>query len=282
MYGGRSLPRFHISGDVPASTDRMAGVTTSTSPSGIRLDFDGPLARITLDRPEVHNALEASDIADFRAALDRCELQSGVRVLVLTGRGDQTFSSGASLGQMQSGALTGDVFETLTNRLAEVRLPTVCALNGSVYGGGAEIALCCDFRIGVKGSRLSVPAAALGVCYPLGGLRRYVQRLGPTVASRILLAAEEFSADEMFRVGFLTHLVDAGELTREADALAMRLASLAPLAVQGMKRLLTQVAAGTIAPSEAAGIVTHCAESADLIEGLKARKEGRPPVFEGR
>ena len=78
--------------------------------------------------------------------------------------------------------------QTLTDRLAAVRVPVICALNGSVYGGGAEIALCCDFRIGVRGSRLAVPAARLGVCYPLGGLTRYVQRLGLATAERLLVA----------------------------------------------------------------------------------------------
>ena len=113
------------------------------------------------------------------------EANRDLRVLVLTGAGDATFSSGASLAQMQTGEMSGEIFDTLTGRLAGVRVPTVCALNGNVYGGGAELALCCDFRVGRHGMRLSVPAARLGVCYPIGGLTRYVERLGLSSASRI-------------------------------------------------------------------------------------------------
>jgi enoyl-CoA hydratase/carnithine racemase len=79
---------------------------------------------------------------------------------------------------MESGEMSGRIFETLTEDLAAVRVPTICALNGSAYGGGTEIALCCDFRIGVSGSRMSVPAARLGICYPASGLRRFVEALG--------------------------------------------------------------------------------------------------------
>jgi enoyl-CoA hydratase/carnithine racemase len=265
-----------------ADTATIAIVTQSTDTPGTRVDIDGPLARFTLDRPAQHNALSAADVDLFRAQLDEVERNDAVRVIVVTGSGDATFCSGASLAQMESGEMSGAVFETLTNRLSDVRLPTICALNGSVYGGGAEIALCCDFRIGVTGSRLAVPAARLGVCYPVGGLRRYVERLGLATASRILLAAEELDSDEMLRVGFLTHRVARGDLVAETDALASRLSALAPLAVQSMKRILTDVAAGTADAKEAARLVELCDSSADLKEGLRARREGREPRFEGR
>ena len=192
-----------------------------------RLDIDGHVARIVLDRPERHNSLEASDLLRFREHLAEVEGHESVRVLVLTGTGEATFCSGASLAQIESGEMSGQVFETLTHDLAAVRVPTVCALNGSAYGGGAEIALCCDFRIGVEGSRMSVPAGRLGICYPASGLRRYVEVLGPGVARRVMLAAEELDAREMLRVGFLDTLVPAERLPAETDELAARLASLA-------------------------------------------------------
>lgn len=257
-------------------------VTHSTDTPGIRLAVDGTVARLTLDRPARHNALEAEDIALFRAHLDRIEENDTVRVIVITGRGSDTFCSGASLSQMESGQMSGAVFDTLTDQLAATRLPTICVLNGSVYGGGAEIALCCDFRIGVEGSRLSVPAASLGVCYPVGGLRRYIERLGLSTANRILLAAEEMDANEMLRVGFLTRLVTSDNLAAEADALAARLSALAPLAVQAMKRILLDIASGTVDHARAAHLIDACSNSEDLKEGLRAQREGRTPRFTGR
>lgn len=248
----------------------------------VRLEVDGHLARIVLDAPEQHNALEADDVAAFRSHVDRVDADEVVRVLVVTGSGTKTFCAGASLAQLESGDMTPELFETLTDRLAAARVPTICALNGSVYGGGAEIALCCDFRIGVTGTRLSVPAAQLGICYPVGGLTRYVQRLGITVAQGLLVASEELDGEEMLRVGFLTHLVAPSRLRSATEQLATRLASHAPLAVQAMKRLLTQVASGSVDPEEARALVARCAASSDLQEGLAAKREGRSPRFEGR
>ena len=255
---------------------------TTSSGSGIRLHTDGHIARITLDRPEHHNALQAIDVAAFMTALDQVEANGAVRALIVTGSGDSTFCSGASLHQMESGEMNGEIFEALTDRLAGARPATICGLNGSVYGGGAELALSCDFRIGVSGSRLSVTAAKLGICYPLGGVRRYVQRLGIGATNRILLAAEQFDADEMLRTGFLTDLVAPEALESAIAGLAERIAGLAPLAVQAMKQLIRGVAEETIDPDEVKRLIAGCYDSADLREGLRAHHEARPPKFEGR
>lgn len=246
------------------------------------LAIDGHVARIVLDRPERHNALEAVDLERFREQLASVEADEAVRVLVVTGSGDATFCSGASLGEVESGKMSGAVFETLTNDLSAARMPTICGLNGSAYGGGAEIALCCDFRIGVVGSRMSVPAARLGICYPASGLRRYLGALGPAVTRRIMLAGEELDADEMLRTGFLDRLVQRDELETAVDGLASHLASLAPLALQAMKRILRGLALGSLDEAETREVVARCEASEDLREGLRARRDGRPPEFRGR
>lgn len=247
-----------------------------------RLTTAGPVARIVLDRPERHNALEAADLLRFREQLAEIEADESVRVLVVTGSGQATFCSGASLEQIESGAMSGRVFETLTEDLAAARVPTICALNGSAYGGGVEIALCCDFRIGVTGTRMSVPAARLGICYPASGLRRCMAMLGPTVTRRVILAGEELGDDAMLESGFLDRLVRPEELRPESDRLATRLASLAPLAVQAMKRILHGIALGALDEGEVERLVAQCETSEDLREGLRARREGATPVFHGR
>jgi len=247
-----------------------------------RLSVEGHVARIVLDRPERHNALGASDLAAFRAHLASVEADPEVRVLVLTGSGEETFCSGASLDQIASGEMSGRLFETLTTDLAAARVPTVCALNGSVYGGGTEIALCCDFRIGIHGTRMAVPAARLGICYPASGLRRFVDAIGPAATRRVMLAGEELDAEEMLATGFVDRLVAREALSAAADALAERLASLAPLAIQAMKRILRGIAAGTLADAEVEELVRRCEASEDLKEGLLARREGRAAEFRGR
>jgi enoyl-CoA hydratase/carnithine racemase len=244
------------------------------------LSIDGAVARIELARPEQHNAIEAEDVRRIQEHLEGVDAEPEVRVLVLTANGP-TFCAGASLGQIETGEMSGALFETLADRLADVRVPTICALNGGAFGGGTELALCCDFRIGVVGSRASVPAAALGLCYPPGGLRRFVEALGLGVASRLLLAGEELDADELVSVGFLHLLVRPEDLEAATTTLAARLAAGAPLAVQGMKRILRQVARGEVDAKEASRLVAACATSADLREGLAARRERRDPDFRG-
>ncbi|MGB0544521.1 MAG: enoyl-CoA hydratase/isomerase family protein [Longimicrobiales bacterium] len=255
---------------------------TRNNLSGIRFERDTRTARITLNRPERHNALGADDVARMVEIFDEIEADPAIRVLLLTGAGDHTFCSGASLDQMSSGQMSGAIFDTMTNRLSALRVPTVCALNGDVYGGGAELALCCDFRIGVEAMRLSVPAARLGVCYPLGGLTRYVRRLGPSIANRMLLAAEDMDGVELLRIGFLTELV-AREAFEDAvtDRIA-RLRDLAPLAVQGMKQIMRGIEEGSMDPLEASAIIDRCTTSDDLREGIAAWREGREPEFRGR
>lgn len=246
------------------------------------LATDGPVARIVLDRPTRHNALEAEDLKRFRTLLAQVEADEAVRVLVVTGSGESTFCSGASLDQIESGEMSGKIFETLTEDLSSTRALTVCVLNGSAYGGGAEIALCCDFRIGVEGSRMSVPASLLGICYPISGLRRYLGSMGLAATRRIMLAGEELDAEEMLRLGFLDRLVAPEDLASTTEAFAAHLAGLAPLAVQSMKRILRGLSSGTLEDAEAERLIARCEASEDLREGLRARREGRSPTFRGR
>jgi enoyl-CoA hydratase/carnithine racemase len=247
----------------------------------VNLSIEGLVARVTLSRPEQHNAIEAQDVARLHAHLATIRAHEDVRVLVLTGTGN-TFCAGVSLSQIASGEVTGEMFEGLADDLARIRVPSVCALNGSTFGGGAELALCCDFRIGVVGSRMAVPPAKLGIAYPLGGIRRYVAALGLGVATRLLLGAEELDAELMLRVGFLHRLVERSELEAATRDLVDGLVASAPLAVQTMKRLLRDVAAGTVDEAEARRLIDRCAKSEDLAEGLAARLEGRAPRFRGR
>ena len=257
-------------------------MSVSAGADRVRLELRGPTAWIVLDAAERHNSLEAADVEAFRAHLERVDATESVRVLVVTGKGAETFCAGASLRQMESGEMSGERFETLTDRLAAVRVPTICALNGSVYGGGAEVALCCDFRIGVTGSRLVVPVAKLGLCYPVGGMQRYVRRLGFTVAQRLLLSGEEMGADEMLRVGYLTALVERDALQDTAEGLARRIADQAPLATTAMKRILGEISAGSLDIERARSLIAEVAASADAREGIAAKRGKRQPEFEGR
>ena len=247
----------------------------------VEYDTHGHVARMTLNNPEKHNSLGRAELEAIQACLREVANDKQVRVLVVTGSGEKTFCAGASLSELGAGEISGDSFQTTTNMLAAMDVPTICALNGSVFGGGVELALSCDFRIGIEGSRLRVPAAAIGLCYPLEGIGRFVERLGVNLAKRILVASEEFDAEAMLDIGFLDHLVLPRQLEGRVEDLAQHIAGLAPLAVQAMKKVLQQAASGSINMELAESLAAQCLASEDLQEGFAAKREKRAPQFKG-
>ena len=245
-------------------------------------------AVVRLNRPREHNRLEPTDLTALRETFDRIDAEPSVRVLVLTGTG-KSFSSGFHIGALADrlagkGAPTEDrdAFERMVDRLEGLRVPTIAALNGSVYGGATDLALACDFRIGVEGMRLLMPAAQLGIVYYASGIRRYVTRLGVAAAKKLFLTAQPIDAAEMLQIGYLDEVVAAGDLMSRAEALAATLATNAPLAVAGLKRAINEAAVGTLDRDALGAVRALCAASADHAEGVRAWAEKRAPVFAGR
>lgn len=252
----------------------------------IAYETRGHVATLILANPARHNAIGraeldgiASALAELEASLDG---EQDIRVLVITSSGGKSFCAGASLPEMNAGTMTGDDFQAMTDRIAGLPIPTLCAMNGNVFGGGAELALSCDFRIGIEGMRMRVPAAAIGLCYPLSGIRRFVQRLGVTRAKRALIGAETFEFDELVHIGFMERAVPVDLFDEAVHEAADRIATLAPLAVRAMKRVILDIEAGSLDEDAARELSRLCSESEDLREGFSAQREKRPPVFRGR
>ena len=242
----------------------------------------GHVGRLILNNPERHNSLGQEQLEGIQARLTEVAADEQVRVLIVTGAGEKTFCAGASLQQLGTGQISSDCFQTTTDQLAGLVIPTICALNGNVFGGGVELALSCDFRIGIEGTRMRVPAAAIGLCYPLRGINRFVERMGVNLAKRMLVAAEEFDAQAMLDIGFLDRLVLPGHLEEAVDDLAQHIAGLAPLAVQAMKNILQQAAVGSVDFEQAQELSKRCSDSEDLQEGFAAQREKRQPRFKGQ
>jgi enoyl-CoA hydratase len=242
--------------------------------------LDGPVGRIVLDRPEAHNALNRAAMDAFAAILADWTGNAALRSVVVTGRG-RSFCAGAALGDVGGGSWSDNPLTRLCDALEAFPVPTVAALNGGVYGGGVEIALACDFRVGVKGMRAFVPPARLGIHYEPAGLRRAIDRLGSQATRRMFLLAETFEAEALLAAGFLDHLVAAEALAAKADELAATVAGLAPLAVRGMKRTIVELTQGKLDAEAARGRIAACFASADHAEGLAAQRERRAPRFTG-
>lgn len=246
------------------------------------LVIEGHRATITLNRPEKHNVLEVEDIPRFHDLLARVAAANDVRVLVITGTGEKTFCSGINLGDIEATDWSENPLEGLCNAVEALPIPTIAALNGSVYGGATDLTLACDFRIGVEGMKCTVPPARIGLIYNVSGMRRFVERLGLGPAKRLLMSAETMTDRTLLDIGFTDFLVARDDFAATVDKLAERLCGLAPKSVQGMKKALNGIARGTLDVEETERAIIESFRSEDLKEGLAAMAEKRAPVFKGR
>ncbi len=187
------------------------------------LTRDGPgRATITLNRPAQLNRLHRDDLLVLQQQLALLATEPGLRVLVLTAHG-RVFCSGYNLQDLQRGPAAGTdpaLFEHTVDALEALPVPTIARLNGSVYGGATDLALACDFRVGVTGMELRMPAARLGLHYYPRGLQRYVSRLGLATAKRLFLLADTLGGEELLHVGYLDALVPEAGLDGHVEGLA--------------------------------------------------------------
>ncbi|WP_394372524.1 enoyl-CoA hydratase/isomerase family protein [Ralstonia mannitolilytica] len=243
------------------------------------LALTGRIARITLNRPAQANRLGPDDLAALSRHIAAVN-ERDVLVLQIVGSGKH-FCSGFDIGQFAAGT-EKSAFEDVVNALEECRPVTVAAINGGVYGGATDLALACDFRIGVDATRMFMPAARLGLHFYRRGLERYVSRLGLDTAKRLLLTAEQLNADQLLACGFLTDCVAREDLDARVATLSEMLASMAPLALLGMKRHLNAIARNALDADALANDIHRAATSADFAEGVRAWGEKRRPNFTGR
>jgi enoyl-CoA hydratase/carnithine racemase len=238
-------------------------------------------AAITFNKPEKHNALEISDLAALDAALLRIAALPQIRVLILQATG-RSFCAGVDFGAVASHDWRDSPLERVADRLEAMPFPTLCVLQGGVYGGGTDLALACDFRLGVTGIRSFVPPAKLGIQYHPHGIRRVVSRLGLGPAKRLFLLAETFDHAEMLRTGFLDWVVDPADLGARKESIAETIAGLAPQSLRGMKQSLNEIAAGLFDERAARERFAASFGTADAAEGRQAMAEKRTPAFTGR
>ncbi|MGQ0512541.1 MAG: enoyl-CoA hydratase/isomerase family protein [Betaproteobacteria bacterium] len=212
--------------------------------SAPRFEISGSRAVITLQRPQEHNRIDPDDVPVLEEYLARSVAERSIRAVVITGSGQTTFSSGYTLGAIRDSLDNG--FERMLDTLENLPIPVICAMNGSAYGGATDLALCCDIRIGVRGSRMLMPAARFGLHYYPGGMRRYVSVLGAAAAKKLFLTALPIDGDEMLRIGFLTELVDRAALDAAIDRYVEAIEACEPDALATMKQSINSRAAGQV------------------------------------
>jgi enoyl-CoA hydratase len=249
----------------------------------------GPVATLTLNRPQVMNALNAQLFNDLETALQGLVADPTVRVILITGAGVKAFAAGADINELaatdaKSGealALRGQAVFALLETCGK---PTIACINGFALGGGCELALACTLRIAADSARLGQPEVKLGLIPGYGATQRLPRLVGPSAALRMILTADMIPAAEALRIGLVDEVVPAAELMAHAQAVALKIAAQAPLAVTAAMDAVRQGAdlpLGEALKLEA-GIFGRLSGSADKQAGVEAFLAKRAPIFTGK
>jgi enoyl-CoA hydratase len=255
----------------------------------LRHEREGAIATVTLDRPEVLHALDATMFDELVHTFSTLASDEAVRVILLTGSGDRAFAAGADIrGLLETDALSGrqisDRGQQVFAQIERCGKPVIACVNGVALGGGCELALACTLRIASDKARLGLPEVKLGLIPGYGGTQRLTRLIGHGAALRMMLTASIVDAHEALRIGLVEEVVPAAELMARARQLAETIAVMAPLAISGVLEAVDRgqglpLAEGLRAEADIFG---RLCGTADKQEGLTAFLAKRPAVWQGR
>jgi enoyl-CoA hydratase len=251
----------------------------------LTLTHDGRVSTLTVDRPQVRNALDTATVAEFHRALDEVR-EARSTVLVVTGAGDKAFVSGADVSAIRArrrdDALAG-INSRLMSAVEAHEAVTIAAVNGYALGGGCELALACDLRIAAENAVFGLPEPTLGIIPGAGGTQRLPRVVGLGRAKEMILTGARWDAAQALAAGLVSAVVPRADLARTAREWAERVLALGPLAVRLAKASLNASAqmplAAGLAYESAVQAITF--ESQDKHEGTTAFLEKRKPQFRG-
>lgn len=256
--------------------------------SDIEVTIQDKIAVVTLNRPDVRNAIKLSmwqDIASLFMGLGR---DANVRAIILTGAGGN-FSVGADVSEfanVRSNIAESKAYEVAvdasSDAIASVPKPVVAVLEGYCLGGGCHLSMSSDFRYAHTATSIGIPAAKLSIVYGVRSTQRLLALVGLTNAKRILYSADRYNAADAAAMGLIDHVCD--DPMANAMAFAANIAKLAPLSVEGAKKILTglSMGPGVLDLKDADAFIDHASASEDYEEGRRAFAEKRPPRFRGK
>ncbi len=249
----------------------------------------GAIASITINRPQVLNALNMATLEELRAVLTAVKDDPEVRVLILTGAGEKAFVAGADIKELAThNAVTGKEYshrgQAVIDLVENLGKPVIACVNGYALGGGCELAMACTLRLASENARFGQPEVKLGLVPGYGGTQRLPRLVGKGLALQPLLTGDMISAAEAHRIGLVNEVVPASELMARGEAIAQKIVDNAPLAVQYVLEAVNQgmempLAEGLFLEATLIGL---CCATEDKAEGTRAFLEKRPPQFKGK
>lgn len=256
----------------------------------VRIERDGPIARVVFDHEERRNAITVGMWGAIPEAVRTVQTDPGVRVVVMRGAGSEAFVSGADISEFERTrtGTAGRDYDAMTARaftaLQGLEKPLLASIHGFCIGGGAAIALTADLRYAADDALFAVPPARLGLGYHTAGIRTLIRAVGFSEAADLLFTARSVTAQEARRIGLVNEVFDKGLLDERVDQIAHMIADNAPLTIRSAKISLQELSkfeterdTGRIEES-----IERCYQSEDFTEGVRAFLEKRKPRFTGR
>jgi enoyl-CoA hydratase len=257
-------------------------------PTALLFELSNGIARVTINRPDKLNALNATVISELGDAVTRIETDAAVRGVILTGSGQKAFVAGADIAELagqgpMDGKARSMAGQLVFRRLERCGKPVIAAVNGFALGGGCELAMACHIRIAAENARFGQPEVKLGISPGYGGTARLPRLVGKGRALELLLGGGMIDAAEAYRIGLVNRVVPADRLLPEAETLLGTILENGPLAIRAC---LEAVDAGLDATLDQALLLeaNHfglLSATEDMREGTQAFLEKRKPVFRG-
>jgi len=247
------------------------------------------IATITINRPNVLNALNMQALQEISSSLDDAEEDETVKVIVITGAGDRSFTTGLDLkaikGLSPLDAMNQDLLgQKLTKKIEELKKPVIAAINGYALGGGLELAMSCDLRIASENARLGQTELNVGLIPGWGGTQRLPRLVGRGIAQELIFTGKMIDAATAKQLGLLSTVVPPDKLKSAVKELASELMTKSPVGIQLVKRLINSsleidLTRGLVQEAQAFGILVS---TEDFNEGVAAFIEKRKPKFTGK